>query len=121
MRKILPVSAALASLAVAGCVYPRPSHVAALNALVGKSETDLVRAEGVPTRTYQTGGSKFMAFSMSHVESVPGDYYGWGGWGRWGGGWGAWGYPEVIERDCTTTFELKAGIVQGWTLRGNAC
>ncbi len=58
MRKILT----LASLAaLAGCAYPNPQHVKALNALVGKSEPDLVRSYGVPTRTYETSGLRFVS------------------------------------------------------------
>jgi hypothetical protein len=118
MRKVITV-AGLALLA--GCAYPNPQHVAALNALVGKSETDLVRAYGAPNRTYVTGGSKFLTYSVSRIESYP-DGWGWGGgwhrgWGGWGGGWG----PDIETRDCNTTFELKAGVVQSWSIRGNAC
>ena len=76
MRLIL--SASLAGVALlAGCAYPNPQHVAALNTLVGKSETDLVRAHGVPTRTYETGGRKFLSYNISRIESIPGDYVFW--------------------------------------------
>jgi hypothetical protein len=117
---------ALAGLTLlAGCAYPNPQHVAALNGLVGKSETDLVRNYGVPTRTYMTGGSKFLAYNMSRIETIPGDWgwggYGWGGYGWGGPGWGGGFGPELIQRDCDTTFELKSGVVQSWSLRGNAC
>ena len=125
------LSAALASVALlAGCAYPSPQHVAALNTLVGKSETDLVRAHGVPTRTYETGGHKFLSYNISRIESIPGDYgfggfgpYGYGGFGYGGFGYGGFGGfgPEIIQRDCDTTFELTAGIVQSWSLRGNDC
>ena len=113
-------------LTVAGCAYPNPQHVADLNALVGKSETDLVRAQGVPTRTYDVGGHKFLAYASHHIESVPGDPgfgpYGYGGWGYWGG-WGGWGGfpPEIIDRNCETTFEIANGVVLHWSFRGNAC
>ncbi len=123
MRKTL----ALAGLALlAGCASPSPQHVAALNALVGKSEADLIRVYGVPVRSVETGGSKFVAYSDHHIESFPeGGFggYGWrGGWG-WGGGWGGggWGYPDIQEFSCETTFELQADIVRRWSLRGNAC
>jgi hypothetical protein len=111
-------------LGVAACAYPNPQHVAALNALIGHSETDLIRAEGVPTRTYESGGDKFLAFSRSRIDTIPGapgPY--WGGWGYGWGGWGGWGGfpPEVIQRDCETTFDLRGGIVQSWKLRGNDC
>jgi hypothetical protein len=114
-------------LALAGCAYPNPQHVAELNALVGKSEADLVRTEGVPTRTYDVGTHKFLAYSRSRLETIPGtpDFgpygYGYGGWG-WGG-WGGWGGfpPELVQRDCETTFEVANGVVLHWSLRGNAC
>ena len=60
----------LAGLALlAGCAYPNPQHVAALNALVGKSEADVVRSYGVPVRSVETGGSKFIAYSTHRIES----------------------------------------------------
>jgi hypothetical protein len=113
-------------LALSACAYPNPQHVNELNALVGKSETDLVRTQGVPTRTYETGGHKFLAYSRSRIESLPGEPgfgpYGWGGWGGWGG-YGGWGGfpPEIIQRDCETTFEIANGTVLHWSFRGNAC
>ncbi len=120
MRKYLT----LAGLAIlAGCAYPSPQHVAALNALVGKSEADLVRTYGVPVRSVETGGSKFVAYNDHHIESFPdypyfGGAYGWrGGWG-WGGGFG---YGDIQEFNCETTFELQADVVKRWSLRGNAC
>ena len=77
MRK----AAILASvLAVSACAYPNPQHVAALNALIGKQEADLIRAEGVPSRTYEAGGHKFLAYSRSRIESIPGSP-GFGGYG----------------------------------------
>jgi hypothetical protein len=112
-------------LALAGCAYPNPQHVAQVSALVGKSETDLVHALGVPSRTYETGGHKFLAYSRSKIESTPGDFgpWGWGG-GYWGRGWGGWGGgfpPEIVQRDCETTFDLLNGVVQSWNFRGNDC
>ena len=131
MRYLVP-ALALAGLGLAGCAYPDPQHVQALNGLVGKSETELVRARGVPSKTYETGGLKFLAYDMHRIDSLPGDagfypgfgYGGFGyggfGYGGFGGGFGGFG-PEIIQRDCSTTFELRGGIVQRWSLRGNDC
>jgi hypothetical protein len=77
----------------------------------------------VPSRTYETGGHKFLAYRRSKLESTPGDFgpWGWGGgyWGRWGG-WGGFP-PEIVQRDCETTFDLLNGVVQSWNFRGNDC
>jgi hypothetical protein len=104
-------------LGLSACAYPNPQHVAELNALVGKSETDLLRTQGVPTRTYAVAGHTFLAYSRSRIESLPGDPgfgpYGWGGWGGFP--------PEIIQRDCDTTFEVANGVVLHWSFRGNAC
>jgi hypothetical protein len=120
MRKAI----AFAGLSLlAGCAYPNPQHVQALNAMIGKPEAEVVRAYGVPVRTIETGGSKFLAYSNHHIDSYPdGPYFGGYGWRRygWGGGWGGYG-GDIVEFQCDTTFELTAGLVKTYTLRGNAC
>ena len=120
-----------ALLGLAGCAYPNPLHVKELNALVGKSEPDLLRSYGVPTRTYDTSGLRFVSYQMTRIESIPGDDFGPGfgyggfGYGGFGGGYGGFGYggfgPEIYQRDCNTTFELQDHIVKSWSLRGNDC
>jgi len=131
MTRLSGFLALAAVLAAGGCaVHPDPQHVAMLNGLVGKPETDLIRAMGVPSRTYDSGGHRFLAYSRTKLESTPGDpgfgpgwgYPGWGyGWGGWGGGgWGGFP-PQIIQRDCETTFDLLRGTVQSWSLRGNDC
>jgi hypothetical protein len=97
-----------------------------LNAFVGKPEQDLIKTYGVPNRHYDSGGHRYLAYSRSRIETLPGSpgFGPWGGpyYGYWGG-WGGWGGfpPEIVQRDCETTFDLKGGIVQSWSLRGNAC
>jgi hypothetical protein len=125
MRKIITLGA-LAALA--GCAYPSPQHVQALNSMVGKPEVDLVRTYGVPNRTIDTAGHRFLAYSESHIDDFGG-YPGWGGYGGFGyGGWGRFGgfyggFPddEIVQEQCTTTFELANGLVQSWKLKGNDC
>jgi len=123
MRKLTALAAAAL---LAGCAYPNPQHVAALNALVGKTETDMLRMYGVPNRTYDSNGVRFVTYQVNRIESIPGDFgpgFGYGGFGY--GGFGGFGYggfgPEIIQRDCDTTFELHGGVVQSYQLRGNAC
>ena len=125
MRRFFVFSALLG---LAGCAYPNPQHVRELNALVGKPEPDLLRSYGVPTRTYDTSGLRFASYQMSRIETLPGDGFGYGGFGYGGFGYGGFGYggfggfgPEIIQRDCTTTFELQNHVVRSYSLRGNDC
>ncbi len=73
---------------------------------------------GVPARTYETGGVKYLAYDEHRVDIVAASpSYGpfWNGW--YGGGFP----PQVVELRCETTFEVSSGIVKAFTLRGNAC
>jgi hypothetical protein len=107
--------------AVAGCAdYGLQQRQAELNRLVGHGETEVVQRFGVPTRTYETGGLKFLAYSQSRIVYDPGivsPFFGYGYFGPYAGGFP----PTVYQRDCETTFQLRAGLVQAVTLRGNAC
>ncbi len=121
MRKYLILGTAAA---LAGCAYPSPQHIQALNALVGKPEIDVVRTYGVPNRTFDTNGRRFLAYSEQHIEDFGGyPGFGWGGygWGRWGGFYGGDFGGEIYDEKCTTTFELANGLVQSWHLKGNDC
>lgn len=120
MRRI----AFLFLLATAGCVSEAARRGAELAGTVGLSETDLVRRFGVPNRTYDVGGHRFLDYDDRHLVTFPGFATYGAGFGRFGGpGFGAFDYvpPEVVERGCDTTFELAGGRVLGWALRGRAC
>lgn len=117
----VPRFALLLSLAVAGCVQGVPRQVY-LNSLVGQSETELVRQLGVPSRTYETGGRTFIAYTEQRTDVVPTPGFFGGGFGFWGDGYGYGGFvPEIYQRTCETTFEIGGGRVLSWSLRGNAC
>lgn len=111
--------------------------------MIGRSETDLVRVYGVPTRTFTTDGHTFLAYIQNESSFSPGTP-GFGGWG-WGGGWGGGGWggggwggfggwggggwgggwggfpPSYYQSSCATTFEVDNGRVSGWNLRGDGC
>lgn len=95
-----------------------------LTSMVGQSEIDLVRQMGVPTRSFDLNGERFLAYDDRRLDYVPGFYTGppwWGpGWGGWGWGWG-WAPPMVIARGCEATFEIRAGKVASYSLRGPEC
>ncbi len=103
---------------LAGCAaYGLQQRQARLAPLVGQSEATLVRQFGVPTRTYDVGSTKFLAYDERSTEVIPGSP-GFGPWGWWD--WGGFA-PEVVERTCETTVEVDGGQVRSFSLRGNAC
>lgn len=118
MKPVLPL---LLAAVLAGCAPPfdRPAFLATL---VGQPEAELVRRLGVPSRTYETGGRKFLAYSEQRSNLIGGGPF-FGGFGYFGSGVGYYGAfpPEIVERNCETTFEVGDGRVLAWSLRGNAC
>jgi hypothetical protein len=118
MKRVLPL---LLAAVLAGCAPPfnRPAFLATL---VGQPEAEVVRRLGVPSRTYETNGRKFLAYSEQRSELIEGGPA-FGGFGYFGSGLGYYGaFPtEVIERGCETTIEVGEGRMLAWTLRGNAC
>jgi hypothetical protein len=108
----------LLALLLAGCATG-PSLEERLAPLVGKREAEVVMALGVPTRTYEVDGLKFMQFEERRVTLYPGDLY-WGRpYGRFGPAFGAG--PTLITRSCDMVFTLRGGVVQSFSLRGNDC
>jgi hypothetical protein len=121
MRKIVLIALALALSACA--VNPGVQRRAFLASLIGQPEAAAVHALGVPARTYQTGGIKFLAYDERRAAVIPGGPF-FGGYGYFGAGLGSYYNafpPEVIERNCETTLEVAGGIVQSWSLRGTLC
>ncbi len=103
---------------LAGCTDQLAARRAFLSHLVGQPETALVQQMGVPTRSYETGGTKFLAYDEHRIDIIPafstyGPYF----MGWYGGGFP----PQVVDYQCETTFEVREGTVQAFTLRGNAC
>ncbi len=121
MRRLLAL--AVIALLLSACVDTVAQRVAELNPLVGQPEAELVRQLGVPTRTFETGGRRFLAYTENRVDAYPGaftPYY--GGWGPYGGYYaGGMLGPEVVVQACETTFEIADGKVVSYSLRGNAC
>ena len=119
------MSVLLMSLTLGAC-SSGADRAAYLNQLVGQPETTLVRQMGVPTRVFETGGRRFLAYEEQHVSAVFGGFGGFGGgFGGYGvgyGGFGLGGLPaEVVQYRCETTFEVGGERVLNWMLRGNAC
>ena len=112
----------LALCLLAGACASGPDRRLALASLVGQPETEVIRQLGVPTRSYETGGRKFIAYAEQRAELIPPVPF-IGGFGYFGYGYGSFGsFPaQVVERGCETTFEVSGGRVVSWSLRGSAC
>lgn len=105
------------SAVLAGCSNGLAERQAELARWIGKPETALVGAVGVPTRTYEAGGMKFLTYDDQRVEILPGSPGIGPGPFRYGGGIP----PTATTLVCETTFTIEAGIVRAFSLRGNAC
>ena len=124
MRLPFLVSALAVVLGLSAC-SGRADRSAYLNTLIGQQETELLRQLGVPTRTFDTGGHRFLAYEEQHSSEIFGGGFG-GGlgsfYGRGFAGFGFAGYPvEVVTYRCETTFEIENQRVTSWALRGNDC
>jgi hypothetical protein len=117
--------AAAAALLLLGACATGPTLAQRLSTFVGRGEGDLVAELGVPVRTYEAEGRRFLQYERRRSVLYPG-YGGWGGpwgpgFGRYGG-WGGWGAPPtVVVSECDITFALRGGRVEGFTMRGDAC
>lgn len=113
-RAILLVLIGLA----AGCENQLAARQAWLSHFVGQPEGVVVQQMGVPARTYETGGVKYLAYNEHRINIIPA----FPAYSPFFTGWYAGGLPpQVIELQCETTFEIAGGTVQSFTLRGNAC
>lgn len=98
----------LAVFLLAGCATSA-GFESRMAAYVGRSEGDLVASLGVPARIYQTEGRRFLQYERRRVVAESA-----GRWG-WAGSYG------VETLNCSVTFEIEAGRVDGFTSRGNDC
>ena len=103
---------------VAACGDQLAARRAYLSGFVGQPEAAVVQQMGVPSRSFETGGVKYLAYDENRIDVIPSFptyspfYTGW-----YGGGFP----PQVVEWRCETTFEVAEGAVRAFTLRGNAC
>ena len=120
------LAAALAALSLSACAT-REAFDQRQATFVGRSEAELVSALGVPARTYDTEGRRFLQYEDRRIVSYPGSVgFGYGGYygRRFGyagfGGVGGFG-PTIETRACDLTFELRGGRVVGFNARGDSC
>lgn len=100
-----------------GCANQLAARQAYLSQFIGQPDSAVVQAMGVPTRTYETGGVKYIAYNEHRIDVIPaGPTY-----APYFMGWYNAFPPQVIEFTCETTFEVVDGKVRSFNLRGNAC
>jgi len=111
-RLILSLPVVLAACATGPTLEQR------LSTFVGQREGDLVAGLGVPVRTYEVDGRRFLQFERQRTVLVPGDPWPYGYYGMWR----PWAVPSsyAVVR-CDITFILRGGLVEGFTLHGEGC
>ncbi len=123
MKRLIPLFPLVALLS--GCAQG-PTLDQRLSTFVGRSEGDLVAALGVPARTYETEGRRFLQFEQRRTVpyASPGHYHPY--YGPFGGPFGPrFGYmpgpPVYGVVGCDITLALRGGRVENFTYRGEGC
>lgn len=117
MRRLAPILL----LPLAACAQG-PTLNERLSVFINRSEGDLVAELGVPVRTYEADGRRFLQYEQRRAMAVadPGLYRPF--FGPWGP---RWGYvppaPTFAVVGCDITFALRQGRVESYTFRGNGC
>jgi hypothetical protein len=109
MKRHLCITAA--ALALGACATPE-RYDTALQPWTGAQEAELLRGWGLPTRSHEAGGHRFIVYESSRNVHVPGTA---------AAGTGAGNPAMDVHLSCTTTFELEQGRVVSWSYQGNDC
>jgi hypothetical protein len=107
-----------ALLLLAGCAAG-PGIEARLAPFVGRTEAELVAGLGVPNRTYDVEGLRFLQYEERRQVLHQLDPY----WGRPYGRFAPLplAAPVLLTRSCDVTFTLRQGRVEGFAIRGDDC
>lgn len=121
---LVPLLGLAAACAESGSAAGGPA-VAATSPHVGRSEAELLRARGVPARTTEAGGSRFLVYETGGGGGWGGPSVGVGvGGGSGGSGVGiGLGFPIFGggSRGCATTYEVRDGTVIGARSQPEGC
>jgi hypothetical protein len=114
-RRLLPF---LLLVLLAACAAPGPTLDQRMSVYIGQGEGELVSGLGVPVRTYEADGRRFLQFEQERTISLPGDPFGYGyyGWRR------PWTVPSsyaVVK--CELTFAVRQNRVESFSFRGEGC
>jgi hypothetical protein len=108
----------LLPLTLAACAVG-PTLEQRLATFVGRSEGDLVAELGVPVRSYETEGRRFLQFEQQSTIAIsqPDPFF-------YGPSWRyrPWlASPTYAQVRCDITFALRAQRVESFTLNGQGC
>jgi hypothetical protein len=113
----------VAALALAGCQTTEGFDKFA-SGFVGQSEAAIIGRFGVPDKTYEAGGTKYLAFTRSQTSYSPGvapsyqsNVIGNTVYTTSVGGMA----PSVYTANCTLNFQITKGVVSGYSFNGNGC
>jgi hypothetical protein len=115
------IACLLLLMLVAACT-PGPTMQQQLSTFIGRSEADLVAQLGVPVRTHEAEGRRFLQYEQRRTVAVaqPGLYG--PGYGPWGPRWRyAPPPPALATVGCDITFALREGRVESFSFRGQGC
>ena len=113
--------APLTALVLAACAQG-PTLEQRLSTYVNRTEGELVAELGVPVRTYDVEGRRFLQYEQRRTVaySEPGYYRPW--FSPWGPQMGYWPAPTTYAVvGCDITFALRQGRVESFTFRGQGC
>jgi hypothetical protein len=93
-----------------------------LSVWVGRSEGDLVAELGVPVRTYEAEGRRFLQYEQRRTVAVAQPAFDRPYFGPWGPRFGAFPPPPAYAVvGCDLTFALRDGRVESFSFRGEGC
>ena len=113
--------APLTALVLAACAQG-PTLEQRLSTYVNRTEGELVAELGVPVRTYDVEGRRFLQYEQRRTVaySEPGYYRPW--FSPWGPQMGYWPAPTTYAVvGCDITFALRQGRVESFSFRGQGC
>ena len=121
MRRLLPLYIAI--LGISSCATTA-NYEKILQTTLGKSETALVAAWGIPQGSYENEGVRYLTYSRSDSGVIPGQparantvMIGGKPYTNMVGGSPAIGYTNA----CTTIFKIEKKIVISYEHKGNDC
>ena len=116
------LAAALLGLGLlAGCAPPGPTLEQRLSVFVNRPEGELVAQLGVPLRTYEADGRRFLQFEQQATAMAPMDPYPYSPYGYWGMRRPYMQPPSYVVLRCDMTFVLRQGLVESFSYRGEGC